>query len=275
MRVHLEIVCRTRSAVLRISVITTSFNSGATIRDTVESVLLQSYKNVEHIIVDGGSKDGTLGIIGEYQGRIARVISEPDEGLYDAMNKGIRAATGEIIGILNSDDFFEARDVLADVADAFAASPDTDIVFGDVVFVRPGDLDAVVRHYSSRRFRRWKLRFGWMPPHPATFVRSGVYDRCGGYCLDYKIAADYEMFVRWLLRYRLNFRRMDRVIVRMRTGGASTAGLRSSLVLNSEIVRACRENGVYTNLALVLSKLPFKLLELKRRAPTNRPFTRR
>jgi glycosyltransferase involved in cell wall biosynthesis len=260
---------------LRISVITTSFNSGATIRDTVESVLLQSYKNVEHIIVDGGSKDGTLGIIGEYQGRIARVISEPDEGLYDAMNKGIRAATGEIIGILNSDDFFEARDVLADVADAFAASPDTDIVFGDVVFVRPGDLDAVVRHYSSRRFRRWKLRFGWMPPHPATFVRSGVYDRCGGYCLDYKIAADYEMFVRWLLRYRLNFRRMDRVIVRMRTGGASTAGLRSSLVLNSEIVRACRENGVYTNLALVLSKLPFKLLELKRRAPTNRPFTRR
>ena len=259
---------------VKISIITVCYNSAATVRGTIESVLSQSYSNVEHVIVDGGSTDRTLKILAEYQGRIARVISEPDQGLYDAMNKGIRAATGEVIGILNSDDFFEAPDVLANVADEFAASPDTDIVFGDVVFVRPGDLDAVVRHYSSRRFRRWKLRFGWMPPHPATFVRSGVYDRCGGYCLDYKIAADYEMFVRWLLRYRLNFRRLDRVIVRMRTGGASTAGLRSSLVLNAEIVRACRENGVYTNLAFVLSKLPFKLLELKPRTSNERPFRR-
>ena len=139
------------------------------------------------------------------------------------------------------------------------------MVFGDVVFVDPEQREKVVRYYSAGHFRSWKLRFGWMPPHPATFVRKELYDRSGGYRKDFSIAADYEMFVRWLLKLRAKFVSIDRVLVTMRAGGVSTAGPKSSWLLNREIVRACRENGVYTNLVLVLSKIPFKLLELVRR----------
>lgn len=250
---------------MKISIITVCYNSEATIRDTIESVLAQSHPDVEHIIVDGASTDGTLQVIDEYRGRIAKVISEPDRGLYDAMNKGVQAASGDVIGILNSDDFLEDEHVVAHVADCFTEHAAVDMVFGDVVFVEPHDLNVVFRYYSSAHFRPWKLRFGWMPPHPATFVRKEAYDRCGLYSLRYKIAADYEMFVRWLLKHKLRYRRIDRVMVRMRAGGVSTSGLKSSLLLNREIVGACRLNGVYTNLGLVLTKLPFKVLEFVRR----------
>ncbi len=249
----------------KVSVITVCFNSDATIRDTLESVLSQSYRNIEHIIVDGGSKDSTMDIIAEYRESLGPVISEPDKGLYDAMNKGIGLASGEIIGILNSDDFYERNDVIEAVSAAFRSDSSLDLVFGDVVFVQPPDLETVSRYYRAGHFRPWKLRFGWMPPHPATFVKKAVYEKHGQYRLDMKISADYEMFVRWLINARLNYRWMNRVIVRMRAGGVSTGGLNSSLILNKEIVRACKENGLYTNLFFVLTKIPFKLLELMRR----------
>lgn len=249
----------------RVSIVTVCFNSERTIRDTIESVLGQTYPWIEHIVVDGASTDSTLKIIGEYEGRIAQVISEPDEGIYDAMNKGVAAATGDVVGILNSDDFYASRDIISEVAEAFVSNPDADMVFGDVVFVDPEQRDKVVRYYSSGHFRSWKLRFGWMPPHPATFVRKQLYDRSGGYRKDFSIAADYEMFVRWLFKLRARFVRINQVLVTMRAGGVSTAGPKSSWLLNREIVRACRENGIYTNLVLVLSKIPFKLLELVRR----------
>lgn len=255
---------------MKISVITVCLNCAATIRSTIESVLSQTHGDVEYIIVDGGSDDGTLSIIDEYRANIANVISGPDAGIYDAMNKGVSLATGDIVGILNADDFFENDRVLTDVAAAFAREPSVDVVFGDVVFVRPDDLSRVVRYYDSSRFRPWKLRFGWMPPHPATFVRRSVYQLYGFYRTDYRIASDYERFVRWLLVHGLHYLRIDKVLVRMRTGGISTAGLRGNLLLNREIVRACRDNGVYTNLFVVLSKLPMKLLELvkkQRQAP--------
>lgn len=249
----------------KVSVITVCFNSDATIRDTLESVLSQSYRNIEHIIVDGGSKDSTMDIVAEYRESLGPVLSEPDNGLYDAMNKGIGLASGEIIGILNSDDFYERHDVIEAVATTFQRDSSLDLVFGDVVFVQPPDLETVSRYYRAGHFRPWKLRFGWMPPHPATFVKKAVYEKHGKYRLDMKISADYEMFVRWLSNAKLNYRWMNRVIVRMRAGGVSTGGLKSSLVLNKEIVRACKENGLYTNLFLVLTKIPFKLFELMRR----------
>lgn len=250
---------------MKISIITVCYNSAATIRDTIESVLSQTYLDIEYIIVDGASTDHTLEIVNEYRGRIARVVSEPDRGVYDAMNKGIRMAAGDVVGILNSDDIYENENVIATIAAALSEQPSADMVFGDVVFATQNDLDRVVRYYRSAHFRRWKLRFGWMPPHPATFVKKSVYDRLGLYGLDYKIAADYEIFVRWLLLNKLEYRRVETVLVRMRTGGLSTAGWRSSLLLNKEIVQACRRNGVYTNLPLVLTKIPFKLMELQRR----------
>lgn len=250
---------------MKVSIITVCYNSGATIRDAIESVIAQEYADIEYIVVDGGSTDNTLAIIEEYRASISVLISERDQGIYDAMNKGVERATGDIVGLLNSDDFYEARTVINDVVTEFKRAPAADVVFGDVVFVAAEDLTRVTRYYSSAAFRPWKLRFGWMPPHPATFVHNEVYRRLGGYSRTYKISSDYEMFVRLFMVNKLNYSRLDKVLVRMRAGGASTAGIRSSIRLNTEIVRACRENGVYTNIVLVMLKIPFKLLELLRK----------
>lgn len=260
---------------LKVSIITVCFNSADTIRDTIESVLEQTYDNIEHIIVDGASEDDTLQIVNEYSKSLGPIISEPDKGLYDAMNKGIAIANGDIVGILNSDDFYEDKQVIENIAETFKTSPSPDLVFGDVVFVKPEDLSAVTRHYRAAHFRAWKLRFGWMPPHPATFVRRELYEKAGKYRLDMTIAADYEMFIRWLLIYKCDYKHISRVAVRMRSGGVSTSGLASSLLLNREIVRACRSNGIYTNLLLVLTKLPFKLLELAWRRAESRNLSDR
>lgn len=255
---------------MKISIVTVSYNSAETIRDTIESVLSQTNKNIEYIIIDGASKDRTMEIVNEYSDRISKIVSEPDRGIYDAMNKGIALATGDVVGILNSDDFYEADDVLECVESFFVEHPESQLAFGDVVFVNPDDLRNVVRFYGAHHFRPWKLRFGWMPPHPAAFVRSSAYKKVGLYSIKYRISADYEMFVRLLLVHRLNFSRIDRVLVRMRSGGVSTSGIRSSLRLNNEIVHACRRNGVYTNIFMVLTKIPFKILEYFKR-PRGRP----
>jgi glycosyltransferase involved in cell wall biosynthesis len=257
---------------MKVSIITVCFNSVRTIRDTVESVLSQSHSEIEHIIIDGGSTDGTLGILSEYRGLVAKIISEPDEGIYDAMNKGIEVATGDIIGVLNSDDFFSSRDSIAAVVREFSNYQDADVVFGDLVFVSSDDLHKIRRFYSSRGFRPWKLRFGYMPPHPATYVRKAVYDQFGLYKRGYQIAADYEINIRWLVVNRLRFRRVDKVLVCMRTGGVSTSGFRSSVLLNREIIRACSDNGLYTNWLFLIPKIPFKFLELLRR-PRPRAFS--
>jgi glycosyltransferase involved in cell wall biosynthesis len=253
---------------MKVSVITVCFNSAATLRDTIESVLAQSGVEVEYIVVDGASTDGTLDILDDYRDQIATIISEPDEGIYDAMNKGIAASTGDVIGILNSDDIFAFPDTVANVVAVFQQQPNTDVVFGDVVFVSPDDLSSVKRHYSSKRFRPWKLRFGYMPPHPGTFVRREAYERVGTYRLDYRISADYEMFIRLLFVARLPYRRIDKVLVHMRPGGLSTSGLKSSVRLNREIIKACIDNGMYTNWLFLLPKVPFKLMELVRRPRT-------
>lgn len=250
---------------MKLSIITVCFNSASTIRDTIESVLSQDYGDIEYIVVDGGSKDGTQAIVESYGDRISRFVSEPDKGLYDAMNKGVAMATGAVVGILNSDDFYESTTSLASVAKAFERRPESDAVFGDVVFVDPTDLHKVTRFYCANRFAPWKLRFGWMPPHPATFIRKSAYDIVGQYSLKYRISADYEFFVRLFKVHALKYSYIDQVLVRMRSGGASTAGLRSSLKLNLEIVNACRTNGLYTNILMLLFKLPFKLYELRKR----------
>lgn len=250
---------------MKVSVITVCYNSEKTIASTLDSIASQTHDNIEHVIVDGGSTDGTISIVKQKLRDGDVFVSEPDEGLYDAMNKGVDLATGDIVGVLNSDDFYESDDAVATVVEMFRRTPEADLVFGDVVFVSPDNLNKVIRLYRAAHFRPWKLRFGWMPPHPATFVRKTAYDRVGKYRLDMRIAADYDMFVRWLLVAGLKWQYLDRVLVRMRAGGVSTSGIRSSIRLNREIVRACRDNGVYTNLLLVLSKIPFKLLELVRR----------
>ncbi|WP_462152099.1 glycosyltransferase family 2 protein [Pseudoalteromonas xiamenensis] len=253
---------------MKVSIITVCYNSAATIEDTLKSVVAQTYDNIEYIIVDGGSKDETLAIVEKYKEHVDVLISEPDHGIYDAMNKGIEVATGDVVGILNSDDFYETPDVITTVVKSFDSS--IDLLFGDLVFIKPQNLKKVTRFYSLPKFKGWHLRFGWMPPHPATFIRKEVYNRFGLYKTHYKISADYELFVRLFLVNKLKFRHIDKILVRMRDGGVSTSGIRSSLSLNTEIVQACTENNVYTNLLFVLSKIPFKLFELFKRPKNER-----
>jgi len=247
----------------KVSIVTVCFNSARTIRDSIESVLRQEYPHIEYIVIDGGSTDGTVEIVRGYANRIAVFVSERDRGIYDAMNKGIRSASGDIVGMLNSDDVYADARAVGDLIAAMQAAQ-ADSVFADVVFVDGTDPQRVVRYYDSGRWRPSRFRFGWMPAHPTFFVKRDWYERLGLYSLDYRIAADFEMLVRLLHKAQATYVYVPRAMVRMRTGGASTGGLKQSWLLNREIVKACRVHGIRTALPLLLLKLPLKLLELVR-----------
>lgn len=247
---------------MKISIITVCFNSGETIRTAIESVLAQKYKDVEHIVIDGGSTDDTLTILKEYQYGISRIVSEPDRGIYDAMNKGIALASGDFIGILNSDDFYPHNQVLNEVVETHLNYPDVDILLGGVDFVSSGQLNKVTRHYPALPFKPWKLRFGLMPPHPGAFIKKTAYKTVGHYKTDYRIGADFDFFVRAFLLCKLSYKTIDRHWVRMRVGGVSTSGFSSYRVTTTEMLRSFRENGLYTNIVFVLSRLPVKKLQM-------------
>lgn len=243
---------------LKVSIITVCYNSDKTIRDTIESVISQSYEGIEYIIIDGGSTDSTLDIIREYEDHIQTVISEPDKGIYDAMNKGIKAATGDYVGILNSDDIFSHNHVISDVV-ALLKSKKTDAIYGDLVLVNRNNTSDIVRSYSSKNFKKWKIRFGSMLPHPTFYVRRNLFDKFGFYKTNYRVAADFELMARLLCKGIVTVRNPD-VMVKMRQGGISGNGFWWRIHQNLEIVRACKENGIYTNIFLIALKLPVKLL---------------
>ncbi|MBK7901060.1 MAG: glycosyltransferase [Betaproteobacteria bacterium] len=249
---------------MKISIITVSYNAEASIVATLRSVAAQTYPHVEHIVIDGASTDSTLECIGGHGAHLARLVSEPDRGIYDAMNKGVRLATGDVIGILNADDVYASDQVLARIAATMAAEP-LDAAYGDVAFFSPGNPTVTVRRYSSRYFSPARLAWGWMPAHPTLFLRREVFARFGFYRPDFRIAGDYEFVARIFKDGRLRYRYLPEVLVRMSTGGASTGGWRSTLLLNREVLRACRENGIRTNWFMLLSKYPRKLLELLRK----------
>lgn len=241
---------------MKISVITATWNSGKTIKDTLISVLNQSYTNVEHIIKDGGSKDDTLAICNDYEkhfytnedkGRTIRILSDKDKGIYDAMNQGIKAATGDVIGILNSDDFYTSDDVLARVAEEFANNPKLEAVYGDIHFVKDENLKKCTRYFSSRYFRPWALRFGFMPAHPSFYVRREVYDKYGLYDLDFRTSSDFEMMVRLFVKEKIRSKYINKDFVTMRAGGESTAGLEAKRKVNRDIAGSLKKHGVYSN----------------------------
>ena len=238
-----------------VSIITVCLNSVNTIEKTLLSVLSQDYKHVQYILIDGGSTDGTLQIINKYKGRLDSIISEKDNGIYDAMNKGLLLSKGEIIGILNSDDLYSSNDVISLVVDAFH-NFNTKIVFGDLIHFSNKKPYHTTRYYNANHFKTWKLRFGWMPPHPASFFHKSIYDSHGHYLTSFKTGADYEMFVRLLLKQKLTFTHVNKILVKMRTGGATSSGFNSIRTTSSEMVKALKLNGFYTNLFL-----PFKFFE--------------
>lgn len=247
-----------------ISIVTAVLNGEAHLARSIESVRDQNYPNVEHVIVDGGSLDRTLEIVQQYENALARHISEPDEGIYDAMNKGIRMTKGEIVGLLNADDFYPHPEVISEVVQAFERTG-ADAVFADLIIVDRDNPERIVRYYDSSGFHPSRFAQGWMPPHPTFFVLRKHYESLGLYRTDYKIAADYELLTRFLARHKLSHARIPKVLVHMRTGGVSSRNIKSNWILNREIVRACRENGIQTSMFRLLCKYPRKLLEYFRR----------
>ncbi len=226
----------------KISIITVCYNSAVTIRDTIESVLTQDYLNIEYIIVDGASKDGTMDIVRQYGDKIDRVISEPDNGIYDAMNKGIGVATGDIIGLLNADDFYADGTVLESVSQCFLKD-NVDIVYGDLCYVRKDKPTEIVRYWKSSEYKPDKFKHGWVPPHPTFFVRRNVYQKNDGlYDTGFKLASDFELMLRCLFAKKMNSRYLPKVLVKMRLGGKTNQSLTNIFSQNLEIFRAFKKN---------------------------------
>ena len=267
---------------MKVSLITACYNSAATLRMAMESVVRQKGVDVEYMVVDGGSKDGTVEIIKEFADKTLnsrlptpnftfRWLSERDRGMYDAINKGIKMATGDIVGILNADDVLATDDTLAHVAAAFeplevgSLKPEVDCVYADIRFVKDGDsVEALrnaptVRYCSAKHWRPWMFRFAAMVPHPSFYVRRECFARLGGYSLDYRICADFELELRYLGLAKLKSAYLPECVVVMRMGGASTAGWRSNVEINREDLRALRANGVWSSLPLIYLKYLFKI----------------
>ena len=259
---------------MKISLITACYNSEATLRTAIESVLSQKGVDVEYIVVDGGSKDGTVEIIKEYAAKTNdqrlttndftfRWLSERDRGMYDAINKGIAMATGDIIGILNADDVLASPDTLAHISAAF--TPGVDALYADIRFVREGEtVEALrtaktVRYCSAAKWKPWMFRFAAMVPHPSFYVRRECFDKLGGYSLDYRICADFELELRYLYLAKLKAAYLPECVVVMRMGGASTSGWKSNKKINEEDLKALRTHGIWSCLPLIYLKYLFKI----------------
>ena len=226
-----------------VSIITTALNSEQTIEATIRSVLNQTFPSIEYIIVDGGSTDGTIEIIDRYRGRIRQFLSEPDRGIYDGMNKGIGLANGDIVGILNSDDVYVSEGVVEMVVRAMTEKH-ADICWGDVSYTDAKNSQKIVRHWTSSEYAEGRFRTGWHPPHPSFFVRKCVYQRYGMFSLDFSIAADYELMLRFLERHKVRSCYIPQTLVSMRVGGKSNASLFNIVKANIECYRAWRANGL-------------------------------
>lgn len=249
---------------MKITIITATYNSGQTLTDTLESVLRQSYTDIDYVIVDGGSKDDTLDIIRRYEPRFEgrmRWISEPDKGIYDAMNKGIRMATGDVVGLLNSDDFYTSNDVLEHVARALS-DPNVDAIYGDIHYVNDDDLTHCVRYYSSRVFSRGLMRLGFMPAHPSFYCRRTIYEKYGLFDTSLRVAADFENLLRLIFVNRIHTKYIPKDFVTMRTGGASSSGMVSHKRILKEHMVAYKQNGVYSNLFLEGLRYLYKIGEI-------------
>lgn len=228
---------------MTISIVTISFNSEKTIEDTILSVIGQTCEHVEYIIIDGGSKDKTMEIVNRHKDKISKIISEPDKGIYDAMNKGVHAATGDVVGILNSDDVYANRDVLKKVIAKFEED-NCDAVYSDLVYVDREDTGKVKRYWKSGEYKKGIFKKGWMPPHPTFFVKKKCYNDYGVYNTDLKSSADYELMLRFLHKHEISVSYLPEVITRMRVGGESNVSLKNRIRANKEDRLAWKLNGL-------------------------------
>lgn len=237
----------------RISLITAVYNRASTVAATIDSVLCQSWPHLEYIVVDGNSTDGTDRVVERYADRIARIVREPDHGIYDALNKGIALASGDVVGFLHADDLLAGPEVLSRVAAAFA-DPEIQASYGDLTYVDADDPGRVIRYWRSGSFRPESFRWGWMPPHPTLYLRRGCYHQFGGFRSDFSISADYELMLRMLYRHRIHATWIPEVLVRMRVGGKSNASIGNRLQANREDRIAWQVNGYRPPWGLRLTK---------------------
>lgn len=248
---------------MKISIITVVFNGEKTIARAIESVISQGDVQIEYIVIDGESTDRTLEMILPYRQFITHFVSEKDAGIYDAMNKGLGMATGEVIGILNADDFYANPYVLSRIMGQFNGSS-VDAVFGDLAYFRAANPEKIVRTYRSKGLDKKSLSRGIMPAHPTLFLRNSIYKKFGFFDPSFRIAGDFEFITRIFRDGKINFRYLPETMVKMQLGGASTSGLISNLILLRENLRACRKNGIKTNYLMLISRYPGKLLEYLR-----------
>jgi glycosyltransferase len=243
---------------MKVSIITVTLNSEKYLSDCIRSVSGQNYKNIEHIIVDGKSTDGTLDIILENTDHISYWISETDRGMYDAINKGLRLATGDIVGILNSDDIFASADSIRSIVDCFENST-TDAVYGNLVYVEPENTQKITRYWKGTPYKRSRFRYGWMPAHPTFYIRRNLIEKYGLYESHYYTAADYEFMARYLFHYRVSAQYVDTMLVKMRTGGISNGNLKSRLRANRRDYLAMKKNKIPFSFLVSIMKPLIKL----------------
>jgi glycosyltransferase involved in cell wall biosynthesis len=243
---------------MKVSIITPVYNSRKTIEDCLRSVLGQTYRNIEYLVIDGGSSDGTIEAIESYRAKIARWVSEPDTGIYSALNKGLRLATGEAVGILHSDDFYAHRRVLEKVVEAFGKSG-ADSVYGDLKYVDKNNPNRVIRSWKSSTFIPGKFRYGWMPPHPTFFVRKSIFENYGGFNESLRIAADYELMLRFLEKHRISTYYLPEFLIHMRVGGISNRGLKNILLKSQEDLLAWKLNDLNSSFYTIPMKNLLKI----------------
>ncbi|MHB1657597.1 MAG: glycosyltransferase family 2 protein [Burkholderiales bacterium] len=242
---------------MKVSVITSVYNNANYIKTAIESVLSQTYKNIEYIIIDGGSTDGTIDIINGYKDKVNKFISERDKGIYDGLNKGIAMATGDAIGFLHSDDIYIDCDVIKRVVEAFQTNR-CDSVYGDIVYIDRVNQDKIIRYWKSGKFSYNKLKRGWVPPHTALFVKRDVYSKYGLFDLDYKISADYDFMLRIFGKYRISSCYIHEILCKMRAGGASNNSIKNLILKSKEDLRALKENNI-GGLNTLISKKVLKI----------------
>jgi len=226
-----------------VSIITASFNNVSTIENTIQSVLSQSFTNIEYIVIDGNSTDGTLEILEKYRSRISKIVCEKDNGIYDALNKGLSLATGDVVGFLHADDFYASNQIISNIVDVFEHT-NSDAVYGDLLYVDKNNIDKIFRYWQAGEFSRKKIKLGWMPPHPTLFVKNSIYKKVGFFDTIFKIAADYDMILRLFYKHQISVSYLPKVIVLMRTGGASNRNLKNIFNKMREDLKALRKNKI-------------------------------
>lgn len=246
----------------KVSIITVCFNSEKYINDSILSVLSQTYKNIEYIVIDGGSNDSTIDIVNSYGFQISKFISEPDKGIYDAMNKGIKFATGEIVGILNSDDVFFNNDVIEKVVESFSTHS-IDCLFGDIVYVNRNDIFKIVRYWKSSIMPKHGFYRAWHPAHPSFYVRREIYDKYGNFKDYYQFSADFELMLRFLQRYHLKSFYISRPLVRMRLGGKTSKNFNNIFLGNMECRNAFKENNLKFSFFYFIFRVLMKVKQFK------------